>query len=84
MPGKGSGTRDMIIATLSLLVLTLPFLPIPGDGATRMRVHFRTADMTGPRDFSTQTSRSICIVMAAALTYEDRDTGEYAQVACSE
>ena len=84
MRAKGSGASDMIIGTLLLLVLALPFVPIPGDGATRMRVHFRTGEMTHPRDFTTETSRSICTVMAAALTYEDRDTGEYAQVACSE
>lgn len=84
MLGKGSGARDMIIATLLLLVLALPFLPIPGDGATQMRVHFRTGDMAQPRDFTTETSRSICTVMAAALTYEDPATGEYARVACTE
>jgi hypothetical protein len=49
-----------------------------------MKVHFRTSEMETPRAFSTETSRSVCTVMAAALSYEDPSTGEYTHVACSE
>jgi hypothetical protein len=47
-------------------------------------VHFRTGQMTDPRAFTTETSRSVCTVMAAALSYEDPHTGEYTHVACGE
>jgi hypothetical protein len=81
---KVSTARDMLVAALLLFLLALPFLPIPGDGVARMRVHFRTGQMADPRAFTAETSRSVCTVMAAALSYEDRDTGEYTHVACGE
>ena len=84
MQAKFSTARDMVVAALLLLILALPFLPIPGDGTARMRVHFRTGQMTDPRAFTTETSRSVCTVMAAALSYEDPQTGEYTHVACGE
>jgi hypothetical protein len=84
MPGKRSSARDTVIGSLVLLALALPFLPVPGDGAARMQVHFRTGEMTKAQSFTTDTSRSICTVMAAALAYEKPDTGEYTRVACGE
>jgi hypothetical protein len=84
MQAKFSNARDMVLAALLLLILALPFLPIPGDGTAQMQVHFRTSQMTDSRAFTTETSRSVCTVMAAALTYEDPHTGEYTHVACSE
>ena len=84
MQAKFSTARDMVVAALLLLILALPFLPIPGDGTARMRVHFRTGQMADPRAFTTETSLSVCTVMAAALSYEDPHTGEYTHVACSE
>jgi hypothetical protein len=84
MQAKLSAARDMLVAALLLLFLALPFLPIPGDGVARMRVHFRTSQMADPRAFTTETSRSVCTVMAAALSYEDPHTGEYTQVACGD
>lgn len=79
-----SGIRDLLVGALLLIPLALPFLPVPGDGAARMKVHFRTAAMAQPRHFSTETSRSTCAIMAAALTYENPATGEYTRVACGE
>lgn len=84
MNAKLSTARDMFVAALLLLVLMLPFLPIPGDGVARMQVHFRTGQMTDARAFTTETSRTVCTVMAAALSYEDPHTGEYTHVACGE
>jgi hypothetical protein len=84
MQAKLSTARDLVVAALLLLFLALPFLPIPGDGVARMRVHFRTGEMADPRAFTTETSRSVCTVMAAALSYEDPHTGEYTHVACGE
>ena len=84
MQANLSTARDMVVAALLLLLLALPFLPIPGDGTAHMRVHFRTGQMAHPRAFTTETSRSVCTVMAAALTYEDPSTGEYTRVACGD
>jgi hypothetical protein len=84
MQAKLSTARDMLVAVLLFFVLALPFLPIPGDGTARMKVHFRTGQMADARAFSTETSRSVCTVMAAALSYEDPHTGEYTHVACGE
>ena len=81
---KRSTVRDMIAAGFVLLALALPFVPMPGDGTARMQVHFRTGDMSKPRAFSTETSRRVCTVMAAALDYENPTTGEYTHVACGE
>ena len=79
-----SGIRDLLLGTLVLIPLALPFMPVPGDGAAHMKVHFRTAAMATPHYFATETSRSTCAIMAAALTYENPATGEYTHVACGE
>lgn len=84
MQAKFSTARDVVVAALLLFILALPFLPIPGDGTARMRVHFRTGQMADARAFTTETSRSVCTVMAAALSYENPSTGEYTHVACGE
>jgi hypothetical protein len=84
MQAKVSTARDMVVAALLLFLLALPFLPIPGDGVARMQVHFRTGQMSDTGAVTTETSRSVCTVMAAALSYEDPHTGEYTHVACGE
>jgi hypothetical protein len=84
MEFRQSSFRDLAAGVLILGTLALPFLPFPGDGSARMKVHFRTSDTEHPRAFSTETSRSLCLVMAAALTYENRDSGTFTRVACEE
>jgi hypothetical protein len=84
MASRQSSLRDVAAAVLVTGALALPFLPFPGDGAARMKVHFRTADAEHARAFTTETSRSLCLVMAAALTYENRDSGTFTRVACDE
>jgi len=80
-----STARDVAAAAFILAALALPVLiPLPGSDAARMQVRFRTGEMTTAKDFSTVTSLSACTVMAAALSFEDRDTGEYTRVACAE
>ena len=76
--------RDAAAGVIVLTALALPILPRVVDGAARMHVHFRTGDMEKPRVFTTDTSRDVCAVMAAALTYEDSKTGDYTRVACAE
>jgi hypothetical protein len=84
MQGKQSTPRDVAAGILVLAALAMPFVSTLWDGAARMKVHFRTSEMVQPRAFSTDTSRSVCTVMAAALSFEDPSTGEYTHVACSE
>jgi hypothetical protein len=84
MQGKRSTVRDMVAGILVFTALAMPFLSTLWDSAAHMKVHFRTSEMAKPRAFSTETSRSVCTVMAAALSYEDPNTGEYTHVACSE
>jgi hypothetical protein len=84
MQGMGSTARDVAAGILVFAALAMPFASMLWDGAARMKVHFRTSEMEKPRAFSTETSRSVCTVMAAALSYEDPSTGEYTHVACSE
>ena len=81
---RQSSFRDVAAGVLVVATLALPFLPFPGDGAARMKVHFRTSDTEHARAFTTETSRSLCLVMAAALTYENRDSGTFTRVACDE
>jgi hypothetical protein len=84
MQGKGSTARDVAAGIFVAVALAMPFASMLWDGAARMKVHFRTSEMEKPRAFSTETSKSVCTVMAAALSYEDPSTGEYTHVACSE
>src|SRR6185437_12855273 len=69
MREKWSNARDIALSLLVLLGLALPFLPVPGDGTTRMHVLFHTGAMNHPRDFSVTTTRSVCELMAAALAF---------------
>jgi hypothetical protein len=84
MHSKGSTVRDVAAGVFVVTALALPFASSLWDGAARMKVHFRTSEMEKARAFSTDTSRSVCTVMAVALSYEDPSTGEYTHVACSE
>jgi hypothetical protein len=83
MRDKASTLHDMIVVTLLMLALALPFLRAASDGAARVRMHFRTEEMAKPRDFTAETSRSVCTVMAAALTYENPD-GTFTRVKCED
>ena len=84
MRGNHSTLRDAAAGLLVLAALALPVLRMASDGAARMHIHFRTTEMAKPQAFTTETSRDVCAVMAAALTREDPETGEYTHVACAE
>jgi hypothetical protein len=84
MPEKPSTLRDATAALLMLTALALPFLPVPGDGFARMKVHFRSAGTLKPQLVSTDASRSLCTVMAAALAYENPKTGAFRRVTCED
>jgi hypothetical protein len=73
---------DAVAGLIVVAALALPFLPLPGDGTAPMRVSFRTESSDTPQMLSTETSSSLCAVMAAALTYEDPGTGTFTEVKC--
>jgi hypothetical protein len=84
MQDKRSTPRDLAAGLFVAFALALPFLQLPGDGAARMKVHFRGEDGGAARVLSTETSRSLCAAMAAALSYGNPDTGAFTQVNCGE
>ncbi len=79
---KWSAGRDLAISLLVLLILAIPFVPVPGDHVTRVDVRFHTSSMAAPRAFTARTLHSICTVMAAALAYNDPHTGQYTRISC--
>ncbi len=83
MQGKLSSLRDAAAGALVLTALALPLVPVPGDGTAKMKVHFRTESGAQPQLLSTETSSSVCHVMAAALSYENPD-GTFTQVNCQD
>jgi hypothetical protein len=84
MQDKRSTLHDIAAGAIVAAALALPFVPLPGDGAARMKVHFRTSDTGKPPSFSTETSQSVCTMLAATLTYEDPKDGAFTHVNCSE
>ncbi len=82
MGRRQSTLRDVVGGALVLGALALPVVHTLSDGAARMEVRFRTNDMDNAKGFSAQTSQSACEVLAAALSYENRATGEYTHIAC--
>jgi hypothetical protein len=84
MQDKRSTLHDIAAGAIVAAALALPFVPLPGDGAARMKVHFRTSDTGKPQSFSTETSQSVCSMLAATLTYEDPNDGAFTHVNCSE
>lgn len=84
MQNKHATFRDLAAGIIVTLALALPFLQLPGNGAARMKVHFRSDDGGVARMLSTQTSRRLCTAMAAALSYEDPSTGAFTEVNCAE
>ena len=84
MQNQRSTLHDIAAGVIVAAALALPFVPLPGDGAARMKVHFRTGDAAKPQSFSTETSQSVCNMMAATLTYEDPKDGAFTHVKCSD
>lgn len=84
MQDKRPMLRDLAASFLVVFALALPFVRLPADSAARMKVHFRSDNGEAPRVLSTETSRSVCNVMAAALSYRDPSTGAFTEVKCSE
>jgi len=79
-----STLQDLAAGVIVATALALPVVQLTGDSAARMKVHFRTESGEKPRILSTETSSSVCAVMAAALSYGSPDTGAFTEVNCSE
>ena len=83
MQVKRSSFHDITAVALVLAVLAVPVMHLVSDAA-RMHIKFRTPEMAKPQTFTTDTSRSVCTLMAATLTYENPDTGAFTRVDCGE
>jgi hypothetical protein len=80
---RRSSFHDIAAVALVLAALALPLMHLVSDAA-RMHIKFRSAEMAKPQSFTTDTSRSTCALMAAALGYENPDTGAFTRVDCGE
>jgi hypothetical protein len=76
--------REIALSLIVFLGLAVPFMPLPGDGTTRIDVRFQTSDMEKPQGFSTYTRRSICSLLSMSLDFDNPDTGEYTRIDCAE
>jgi hypothetical protein len=74
--------RDVILGAALLVLLALPFVPVPGDHDTLMRVHFRAGEGAKLHAFSLPTSESVCTVVQAAIDDNDPQTGAFTRVSC--
>ena len=83
MQVKRSSFHDIAAVALVLAALAVPVMHLLSD-ASRMHIKFRTPDMAKSQTFTTDTSRSTCALMAAALAYENPDTGAFTRVDCGE
>ena len=80
-----TGGLDSRVAAGSLLVLfglAVPFIPIPGDRVTRIAVQFRNTAKDEPTRFTARTTASICNVLAAAMAYDNPQSGGYTHIDC--
>jgi hypothetical protein len=77
---KFPGHRDILVSLIILLVLALPFLPLPGDYMTQMEVRLHTHG--DEHAFNMHTLYNVCAVMETTLAFEDPGTGEYTRIRC--
>src|SRR5262249_55085480 len=80
---RRSNFHDAAAIALVVAALALPVMHLISD-ASRMHIKFRSPDMAKPQTFTTDTSRSTCALMAAALAYENPDTGAFTRVDCGD
>jgi hypothetical protein len=80
---RRSSFHDIAAVALVLAALAVPVIHLVSDAA-RMHIKFRSAEMTKAQTFTTDTSRSTCELMAAALEYKNPETGAFTQVDCGE
>ena len=84
MPVDRTTLREMVLGTVLLFALALPFLRPLEDRAAHIWVHFRTAEMAQPRVFSAEASSSLCSEVAAALSFDNPETHTFTQVKCDD
>lgn len=81
-PSKGTFYGEAILSLLVLTGLALPFIPLPGDHLTRIAVEFRTPAMSESAHFSARTKRSICLALAAAMSFGDPRQDVFTRIDC--
>jgi hypothetical protein len=76
--------RERLVATMIVIGLALPFVPVPGDGMAHMKAVRREEAGMHPVKVDTQAPKSVCKVLAFSLAYENPETGAYTRVACKQ
>jgi len=66
----------------ALILLLLPFLPFPGDGATLMKIRFRAEGARAVHAFSLPETFGVCSEIRAAMSDRDPGTGAFTKVTC--
>ena len=74
--------RERAFLTLAFIGLAAPLMPIPGDHPARIAVQFRHTGMASPRRCAASGDASLCAVLAAALSFQDRANGGFTRVDC--
>ena len=82
MVATGLSARECAFLTLAFIGLAAPFMPVPGDHATRIAVHFRHVGATAARRFAAEGDASLCAVLAAALSFHDHASGSFTRIDC--
>jgi len=78
----GLSGYERVLLTLALIGLAAPLTPIPGDHPARIAVQFRHPGMAAPRRFAAPGDASLCTILAAALSFQDRASGGFTRVDC--
>ena len=77
--------QDVMVAAMlvpAAILLLLPFLPFPGDGATMMKIRFRAEGARAVHAFSLPETIGVCSEIRAAISDRDPATGAFTKVAC--
>jgi len=82
MIATGLSPRERAFLTLAFIGLTAPFMPVPGDHATRIAVQFRRPGMIAARAFDARTEASICTLMRTTLSFGNPPRGIFTRIDC--
>lgn len=77
---RGIGVGAALLPALLLLIL--PFVPMPGDHPTEMKVKVSDGVANSVRKFSVPTFESTCAEVKLAIANEDRGSGAYTKIKC--
>jgi hypothetical protein len=66
----------------ALVLLAVPFVPIPGDHETEMKVKVSDGDDNSIRRFSAPTYESVCAQVKLAIANQNPTSGAYTKIKC--